>query len=120
ELLDQLGGVAGWRIGIEEVVWPGEHVVDAGPSRLDHQCGADAVARADAGEREGLLDVIRIALPDGESTRLVRRIRQQPRQLLHRQTRRASRGSGRPPDAGDGVTALVASDLEIRDAKTHG
>ena len=87
---------------------------------MNEQCGGDPVARGYSGEDERLLDVLRVALPGGDSRGLLRGIIEQPAHLMGIQSSRASGGRGRAEIFRDAVGAAVGRHLIRHCAESHG
>ena len=81
ELVDQPSGIGLGIVSGEEIIFSGEDVVDAGPTRLHEQRGSDPAPRSHAAEVKGFLHVLGVAIPCPEPGGLVRGVAQHPAHL---------------------------------------
>src|ERR1700738_627746 len=120
KFVDQAGGICIWIVGLEEIIFAGENIIDASPAGLDNQRGGDTAARIHAGKKECLLDMVRVAIPCAEAGRLVRRVSQHPAHFLGVQAGRAGSSSGGAKLRCDAVCAPVTLHFKILSAESHG
>ena len=82
-MIDQRGRVGLWVVGFDEIVGTGQNIVDASPSRVNHQRSGYSIARSHAPEHEGFLDVLGVAPPGTDArSRLLCGVIQNPTHLL--------------------------------------
>ena len=106
-------------VGLEEIIFSGEDIVDAGPTRLDEQRGGDAAARGHAAKKKSFLDVLGVAIPGAESGGLLRRVAEHPAHLLSVQAGGATRGRRGAERRRNAVRAPVAFGFELLPAESH-
>src|ERR1700730_4913212 len=63
KFVDQAGGICIRIVGLEEIIFAGENIVDASPAGFYNEGRGDTAARIHPGKEKCLLDVIGVAIP---------------------------------------------------------
>src|SRR5215467_10124206 len=103
----------------EEIVFPREDVIHAGPACLCEQRGSDSAARGHAPEMKRFLNVLGVAIPCAEPGGLMRGIAQHPAHLLGVQACSATGRGGRAEERRNAVGAPMTFCLEPLTAQGH-
>src|ERR1700693_6427041 len=120
EFVDQAGRICIRIVGLKEIIFAGENIIDPGPAGLDDERRGDAAARVHAAEKEGFLDVLRIAIPGAEDSRLLRGVAPHTTHFLGIQAGRTCSGSGGTKERRNAVRAPVALRLKFLSPERHG